>query len=108
LKRLCGCEERHEAAAVTIAAAFASGIALGLHPVVARHASSLAFLSLSFVGRGFPCHDRHGALEVWASFSRCRDFPSLLIFLDASVPASQSNRGVRTTSYRSWRKGASV
>jgi len=35
--------------AVAIAAAFASGIALGLHPMVARHASSLAFLSLSFV-----------------------------------------------------------
>src|SRR6266446_9157897 len=35
--------------AVAIAAAFASGIALGLHPLVARHASSLAFLSLSFV-----------------------------------------------------------
>src|SRR6266851_39374 len=35
--------------AVAIAAAFASGIALGLHPVVARHASSLAFLSLSFL-----------------------------------------------------------
>jgi len=35
--------------AVAIAAAFASGIALGLHPVVARHGSSLAFLSLSFV-----------------------------------------------------------
>ncbi len=39
--------------AVTIAAAFASGIALGLHPVVARHASSLAFLSLSFVAVAF-------------------------------------------------------
>src|SRR5258705_91086 len=35
--------------AVAIAAAFAVGIALGLHPVVARHASSLAFLSVSFV-----------------------------------------------------------
>lgn len=35
--------------AVAIAAAFASGIALGLHPAVARHASSLAFLSLSFL-----------------------------------------------------------
>src|SRR6266481_9024993 len=39
--------------ALTIAAAFASGIALGLHPVVARHASSLAFLSLSFVAVAF-------------------------------------------------------
>jgi hypothetical protein len=35
--------------AAAIAAAFASGIALGLRPMVARHASSLAFLSLSFV-----------------------------------------------------------
>ena len=35
--------------AVAIAAAFASGIALGLHPAVARHALSIAFLSLSFV-----------------------------------------------------------
>src|SRR4029077_8231988 len=29
--------------------AFASGIALGLHPAVARNASSLAFLSISFL-----------------------------------------------------------
>ena len=36
--------------AVAIAAAFANGIAVGLHPVVARHASSLAFLSLAFAG----------------------------------------------------------
>ena len=36
--------------AVAIAAAFASGIALGLHPAVAGHASSLVFLSLSFLG----------------------------------------------------------
>ncbi len=35
--------------AVAIAAAFASGIALGLHPVVVRHASSPIFLSLSFL-----------------------------------------------------------
>ena len=35
--------------AVAIAAAFASGIVLGLHPAVARHALSIAFLSLSFV-----------------------------------------------------------
>ena len=34
---------------VAIAAALASGIALGPRPMVARHASSLAFLSLSFV-----------------------------------------------------------
>jgi len=35
--------------AVAIAAAFAVGIALGLHPAVTQYASSLAFLSLSFV-----------------------------------------------------------
>jgi hypothetical protein len=34
--------------AVAIAAAFASGIALGLHPVVARHASSQATRFLSY------------------------------------------------------------
>jgi hypothetical protein len=34
---------------VAIAAAFASGLALGLQPVVARHALWLPFLSLSFV-----------------------------------------------------------
>src|SRR3981189_14565 len=36
-------------AAMAIAAAFASGIALGLHPVVARHRPSRIFLSLSFL-----------------------------------------------------------
>jgi len=35
--------------AMAIAAAFASGIVLGLHPAVARHTLSIAFLSLSFV-----------------------------------------------------------
>ena len=35
--------------AVAIAAAFAVGIALGLHPAVTQYASSLAFLSLSFI-----------------------------------------------------------
>jgi hypothetical protein len=34
--------------AVAIAVPFASGIALGLHPSVARHAPSLVFLSLCF------------------------------------------------------------
>jgi Domain of unknown function (DUF4131) len=35
--------------AVAIAAAFAGGIALGLHPAVVRHASSLVFLSVFFL-----------------------------------------------------------
>src|SRR5437899_9515366 len=35
--------------AMAIAAAFASGIVLGLHPSVARHTLSVAFLSRSFV-----------------------------------------------------------
>lgn len=35
--------------AVAIAAAFAGGIAFGMHPAVARHASSLTFLSISFL-----------------------------------------------------------
>ena len=39
--------------AVAIAAAFASGIALGLHPAVARNASLLAFLSISFLAIAF-------------------------------------------------------
>jgi competence protein ComEC len=39
--------------AVAIAAAFASGIALGLYPAVARNASSLAFLAISFLAIAF-------------------------------------------------------
>jgi hypothetical protein len=53
--------------AVAIAAAFGCGIALGLHPAVASHVTSVLFLSFRFVGgscsflRGLPWQESNAS-----------------------------------------------
>jgi len=62
--------------AVAIAAAFACGIVLGLHPAVARHAASHILLSSFFIFIGVLVL----AGIILVSFSRDRRFPSELGF----------------------------
>jgi hypothetical protein len=57
--------------AVAIAAAFATGMALGLHPVVAPLASSLPFLSLSFVAVALLVTTGMVLLKFGEGFAEC-------------------------------------
>ena len=96
--------------AVAIAAAFACGIALGLHPAVARHASSFDFASHFLVlAMALLVLGRNPSSQVWTDCSLLLLLPfSAGYCLDSLVLASRSSRGLRTTFVHSWKEGASI